>query len=337
MTHSELNRAIESGKIPGLLFLYGEETFLRERFVQRLRDAVVPADARDFNYQVFHGRGGQAEEILDHARTFPVFCPRRLILVKEAHELPAAELDSFLAYLRDPAPETVLLFTADKIDGRKKFFQEFKKHGALVEFRRLYDNQIPAFIREQSREAGRAFTEAALALFSRRVGSSLQEVHGELTKLFAYLGERTLVDVADVAAVVSDTRADCIFDLTNAVGQGKPGEALRLLGRLLNEGVAPLVVLSMLVRHFRQLWKIRELLDQGVGAKEIPGRVGVNPYFVEGLMAQARRSSPCQYRQAFELFLETDLALKSSGAHPAALLEKLVLEISLAEEAGRRA
>ena len=98
---------------------------------------------------------------------------------------------------------------------------------------------------EQARDAGRAFTEEGLALFCRRVGSNLQDVHGELVKLFAYLGERPLADVEDVTAIVSDSRVDSIFDLTNALGQGNPGEALRLLGRILEEGVAPLLVLAM--------------------------------------------------------------------------------------------
>lgn len=327
MTYAELNRAIDGRSIPPLLFLYGEETFLLERTVQRLRDAAVPAEARDFNYNLYHGKETPAEVILETALTLPVFSAHRLVLVKEAQNLSAAGLDAFLPYLGDPVPETILVFTADKIDGRRKFFQEFKKRGVLVEFKRLYDNQIPAFVREQARAAGRALTEDALALFCRRVGGNLQEVHGELTKLFAYLGERTLVDVADVAAVVSDTRVESIFDLTNALGAREKGAALRLLARLLDEGGVPLVILSMMVRHFRQLWKTRELLDQGTGVKEIAHRIGINPYFVDGLVAQARRFSAARYRQVFALFLEADLALKSSGAHPAAMLEKLVLDI----------
>ena len=333
MTHAELNRAIEGRNIPSLLFLYGEETFLVDRVVQRLRELVVPAEARDFNYTLFRGKETPVADLLDTARTLPVFSSHRLILVKEAHDLPAAALDGLLPYLSDPVPETVLVFVAEKIDGRKKFFQEFKKRGVLVEFKRLYDNQIPTFVREQARGAGRSFTEDALALFCKRVGSSLQEVHGELTKLFAYLGERTLVDVADVAAVVSDTRVDSIFDLTNSLGARDAGGALRLLGRLLDEGVVPLVVLSMMVRHFRQLWKTRELLDSGVAAKDIARRIGVNPYFVDGLVAQARRFAPVRYRQIFELFLATDLALKSSGSHPAAMLESLILDV-VADAAG---
>jgi DNA polymerase-3 subunit delta len=328
MNAAELARAVEERKFPPLLLLHGEESFLLERAVQRLRDRAVPPEARDFNLNTIEGREVRAQRLLDILRTFPVFASHRLVLVKDADEIPAAELDALCEYLHAPVPETLLVLTADKIDGRRKFFQEFRKRGEMVEFRRLNGSQIPAFVREQAREAGRALTEGAMALFCRRVGSGLHEVHGELVKLFSYLGEKTLADVADVAAVVSDTRVDSIFDLTNAIGRRNTGEALRLLNRLLDEGVAPLLVLNMLTRHFRQMWMARELLDSGVGGRDMAGRIGINPYFVDPLLEQARRFSPAGYRRAFELFRETDLALKSGGAHPAARLERLLLEIA---------
>lgn len=328
MTPAELNRMLDERRVPPLLLLYGEEGFLLERAQQRIRDLVVPPEGRDFNFHVFQGREARGETVLDAARTLPVFAPRRLVLVKDLQHLPAAELDSLLPYLRDPSPETVLLLTADKIDARRKFYQEFKKAGEMVEFRRLYDNQIPAFVREQARGAGYSFTEEGIAAFCRRVGNNLQEIHGELLKLFSYLGEKKLADAQDVTAVVSDTRADSIFDLTNAMGEKKTAEALKVLEGLLDEGVAPLVILTMMVRHFRNLWKISEMLERREGTGDIARRVGVNPYFVEGLTAQARRFSTPQYRSFFDRFLSADLALKSSGAHPSVLLESLVLEIS---------
>lgn len=327
MTPADLEKCFSTRTFPPLLLLYGEESFLIDRTLHRLRDLLVPEEARDFNYHLFRGREARVETVLDAARTLPIFSPRRLIVFREVDEVPAGELDSFLSYLRDPAPETVLVLVAGKIDGRRKFYQEFRKCGEQVEFRRLYDNQIPAFVREQARAAGVTLTEDAMALFCRRVGTGLQEVYGELAKLCSYLGEKKLADVADVTAVVSDTRADSVFDLTNAIGEEKTGEALLLLRRLLEEGVAPLVILTMLARHFRQLWMARELLDRGTPAKEIARQIGLNPYFVDGVLAQARRFSTERCRQAFDLLLAVDLALKSSGAHPSALLETLVLEL----------
>ncbi|OHB33118.1 MAG: DNA polymerase III subunit delta [Desulfuromonadaceae bacterium GWC2_58_13] len=329
MTPAELSRAIDNKEFPNLLFLYGEETYLLEKCLRQLLDAAVPVVDRDFNFDNLSARDIRVEAIIDQARTFPVFAVHRLVLIKDAQHLSSDSLDDLVPYLQDPSPETVLVFVSDKIDGRRKFFQEFKKRGALVEFKKLYDNQIPMFVRDQARQGGRSFTEDALALLCRRVGNNLQEIYGELSKLFAYIGDKTLIDVADVAAIISDTRVDSVFELTDALGMKKAEDAQRFLVRILDEGSAPLLVLSMIVRHFRQLWKIHELLELKTQEKEIPRQVGINPYFLKGLLNQAGRFSHEQYRNLFERFLEADLALKSSGAHPTAILGSLISEIAL--------
>jgi DNA polymerase-3 subunit delta len=112
------------------------------------------------------------------------------------------------------------------------------------------------------------------------------------------------------------------------MGRGDRSTALTLLDRLLAEGQAPLMILAMMTRHFRQMWKISELLSQKVPQSELPRRVGASPYFLKGLMQQATRFDHRQYRQVFNRFLETDLALKSSGGEPRMQLEQLLLEIA---------
>ncbi len=327
MTAAEFDKILEQGPLPPLILLYGEEGYLIERAVRRVCDLAVPPESRDFNWQRFRAKDIQATAILDAASTLPVFSPRRLVFLQDAHEAPAAELEGLLGYLRDPAPETVLLVCAEKIDARRKFYQEFKKGGAVVEFKRYKDHQIPGFIKERARAEGRSFTEDAMALFCRRLGNDLQQIEAELTKLFSFLGEKRLVDVADVDAVVCATRVDSIFNLTDALGNKKRNEAMAVLGRLLDEGEPPLLILTMMVRHFRHLWKTRQLLEEKAGRGDIACRVEINPYFVGALIEQSRGFSAGEYRALFERFLAVDLALKSSGAHPAALLEGLVLDI----------
>jgi len=328
MTPAELGKSLRANQVPPLVYLYGSEQFFIDQAVTGMI-ATIPADARDFNLQVCHAREVAVETLVDALRTFPVFADRRLVVIRSADKLNAADLDVLLSYVENPVPESTLCLVGEKIDRRKKFFQVFQKRGALVEYKRLYENQLPAFVRDYAAERNYRFTEDAMALFSRRCGASLQEVVGELDKLFQYVGTDTgVIDVEDVRQIVSDTRADSIFDMTNAVGRREVGEALRLLGRLLADGIVPLVILSMLTRHFRQLWMARELLDDGVGRADLSRRIGINPYFVDGLMAQARLFNRRQFQRLFELLLTTDLALKSSGGSPAALLEQLLLEIA---------
>jgi len=328
MSFADLQRDLKGGGIPPLYLLYGEEGYFLEKSVQLLLDSLCPPEHRDFNLEVISGRELVADRVLDVANTLPLFAPRRLVLIKDTQNIPAAQLDRLLPYVEQPAPETVMVFVADKIDGRKKFFQVLKKQGSTYEFKRLYDNQLPGFVKSLCRDAGRTMTEDGLRQFCKRLGNNLQEIQAEFQKLVLYMGDRDPIDKADVDSVVADTRVDSIFDLTNALGSGHYTEALRLLRRLLVDGIVPLVILSMLVRHFRQLWKIRELIDQGTSRKDLPRQVGVNPYFLDGLLGQYGRFDGNGYRRMFELFLATDLALKSSGAHPEALLEKLLFDIA---------
>jgi len=328
MSLNQLQNIIQAGPLPGLILLYGQESYFIEEGLQAIRNAVVLPENRDFNLSQFHGKDFKAIDIVEQARTFPIFSDRRLIIIKNVHEASADQLDGLLSYIEDPVPETVLLLTAEKIDARRKIYQILKKNGTAIEFKKIYENQLPSFVRDMAKSFNVTLTGGALKLFCKRVGTNLVEVQGELEKLVGYLGERDLADENDVAAIVSDTRIESVFDLTDALGQGDSSTALKLLDRLLAEGQAPLMVLAMMTRHFRQMWKVRELTAQKVPQSEYPKRVGVSPYFLKGLMQQASRFDSQHYRQVFSQFLATDLALKSSGGDPKMNLEKLVLEIA---------
>ncbi len=319
---------LQTGPLPGLVLLYGPEAYFVEQGMQLIRDAVVAPENRDFNLTQYHGKDFKPAEVVEQARTFPAFAERRLVIIKNLNDASADQLDGLLDYLDDPVPETVLLLTAEKIDARRKFYQILKKNGKIFEFKKIYENQLPAFVKDLAKSFNVTLTGEGLKLFCKRVGTNLVEVQGELEKLLGYLGDRDIADEKDVAAIVSDTRIESIFDLTDALGEGDVSRAFHLLDRLLAEGQAPLMVLAMMTRHFRQMWKVHELAVQRVPQSEFPKRVGVSPYFLKGLMQQATRFDNRQYRLVFNQLLATDLALKSSGSEPRMHLEKLVLDVS---------
>lgn len=327
MTANELFRDLRAGKVPSLLFLYGKEGFLVQRAGRLVRQAVLATDNDDFNDSRFYGKDASASAIIEAALTLPVFASRRLVTVRDAHLLPAAELDDLLSYLKNPVPETCLLFIADKIDSRRKFFQQFKKSGQMVEFKPLAERELPGYVRSFLNDCDYRISADALDLFCSMVGGGLHEVHGELEKLQTYLGDRNLVDVTDVQAVVSRGRAENIFELGNAVGRGDVTKALSLTKQLTDAGEAPLKILSLLVRHFRQLWKVRELQVQDFSPRDIASGAGVPFFVVDPLISQAKRFSRKDFQRAYELFLQTDLAMKSSGADAEALLDCLLLDL----------
>ena len=150
MTAKEFETLLQKGNFPTLCYLYGEETFLVERTVRLFLDRAIDPSLKDFNYNVFYGNESKGIDIVDAAQTLPMFAERRAVLVKRAEALKADALDLLLPYIRNPAATTCLIFTGARIDQRKKFFLELKKHGDLVEYKRLYDNKLGGFIQGEA-------------------------------------------------------------------------------------------------------------------------------------------------------------------------------------------
>ncbi|HEX8960484.1 MAG TPA: DNA polymerase III subunit delta [Geobacteraceae bacterium] len=329
MKPEEFEKEVRAGDIGPLYYVYGDEPYLVERGVKRLLEKAVSPDFREFNLTVFYGGEAKGEAIVEAAQTLPMFAERRVVLVKKSGALTAAALDMLAGYVQDPSPSTCLIFQGEKIDQRKKFFLDLKKNGRLVEYKRPYENQLGPFIREEAASQGKRVEPAAAEMLSYFVGNNLQELAAQVEKVATYVGERQTIKLDDVKVIASDTKVDSVFDLANALGERNLGRALRSLQTILRDGEAPLMVLAMVTRHFRQLWRVRELLGKKVPSQEISKAAGIHPYFVRGIMEQATGFSRAEFVAIFERFFATDLALKTSGGKPLDLLERLVMAICM--------
>jgi DNA polymerase-3 subunit delta len=327
MKPDEFAKSLQKGDIAPLYYFHGDEPYLIERAVKRLMGLTVPTDSRDFNLDIFYGKECKGAEIAAASQTLPMFADRRVVLVKRSGELSPAALEILTECIADPSPSTCLIFEGDKIDQRKRFFVEMKKLGNLVEFKRLYENQLGPFIREEAAGFGKKMEAAAAEMLVYLAGNNLQEIAAEVEKVAIFVGSRDSITVADIREIVSDTKVDSIFELTDSIGRRDLGKALRNLNTILRDGEAPLMVMAMLTRHFRQLWRVKELCDKRLPLNEIGKSAGINPYFIKGIVEQARDYRISEFRGIFERLFATDLALKTSGGKPVSLLECLLMDI----------
>jgi len=327
MKAEDFSKSIDRGDIGPLYFLYGDESYLVARAAKLVLDRLVPSNMRDFNLNVYYGNESSGEEIAAASQTLPMFAEWRVVQVKNADKLSAASLEMLIPYVQDPSPSTCLVFLGEKVDQRKKFFSEFKKKGRLVEFRRLYENQLQPFLRNEAAFHGKRLQPAAAELLVNLCGNNLQELVSQLGKTALHAGNRDTIDLADIKAVVSETRVDSVFELANSLGEKNISKALRNLHALLGDGEAPLLLLAVLSRHFRQIWRVRELLENKMPVQNIGKIVGINPYFLQGIIRQAKNYAVPELKGVFEKFFNLDLALKSGGGKPALLLEKVLMDL----------
>jgi DNA polymerase-3 subunit delta len=326
MKPEELDRSIDKGEIAPLYFIFGDEEYLVERAVARILEKAVDPGFKDFNFSLFYGKEAKVEQILETAMTMPMFADRRVILVKRAEELSAESLESLLPYVRQPVLESCIVFQAAKIDQRRKFFLELKKTDFLIEYKKLKEEQLQWFIKREVEACGKKIEPAAAEMLVYYVGNNLRELVGQIGKLSVYLNDRPLVTIDDVRAMVSDTKLDNVFELANAIGERDLGKSMRRLQTVLRDTDAPYMLIGALASHFRKLCIIAGSIRENVSTDEISRKTGINPYFLKGMLPQARRFKADDYYHVFAALHDADLGMKSGGK-PATLLEMLVSSI----------
>jgi DNA polymerase III subunit delta len=328
MRPEDLDRSITKGEIAPLYFIYGDDEFLVDRSVQRLVDTAVSPDFRDFNFTLYYGKECRGDQIIENAMTLPMFAERRVILVKRAEELQAESMEQLIPYIHAPSPQSCVIFQGAKIDQRRKFFLELKKADLLVEYKKLKDEQLPGFIQREAERAGKRFEAAAAEMLVYYSGNNLRELVSQVEKLSAYAGQRNAVTVDDVRCMASDTKIDTVFEFANALGNRDLERSMRQLKTVIRDADAPYALVGALARHFRQLTMILELLARKVSTEEISRMLKINPFFLKGMLLQAKKFRMAEFRKIFSLLHEIDVGLKSGGRGET-LLEMLIYEVCL--------
>jgi DNA polymerase-3 subunit delta len=318
--------AIAAGEVAPVYYLAGEP-FPVEQVVLALRRAVLGASENAFNYETLIASETSPTSILASVRTMPMFGPRRLVQVRDAHLFKADDLAAFLPYLKDPSPSSCLLLIAEKADLRLKFFAEAKKAGVVAKFEPLKDRQVPAWVSGEARRQKLKLEPGAAERLAEAVGTDMAQLASALERLSLYAGVGAPLTPGHVEELLATTRQRSVFELTGAVGRGDRREALVVLRRMLEDRESGVMIVAMLARHLRQLWSAKELADRGLPRAELASALGVHPFFVGDLIQQAQRMSVAALGRTHRALFEADRSLKSSRLPERAILEGLVFSL----------
>lgn len=327
MQYNEFLKKIDKGKIEPLYLIYGEERYLIDDAVSRLLDKTVGPDSRGFNYHIFDSEKTEISNVLDIAQSFPVCSPWRIVLIRDINLIPAEGLNLLISYIKAPSPTTCLVLVASKPDMRKRFFQEIKDLLLPIQIRPLAGAQVQSWVRSKAKGLGLAISDDAISFIIERRGEDLQGILNEIEKLSTYLDEKKVVGLEDVKAIIYGEETPSIFDLTSNIGEKNAKDSLRLLSLLLRSGEPPLVILSMIIRQFRIIWRVVEARDAHRSIEDLLREIGIPKGSQGRLTKQSERFAGKELTYIFSLFLKADLELKSSRIAPRIVLESLILKL----------
>lgn len=182
-TYESIVRDVQGGNFKPVYFLMGAESYYIDRLSDFIVEQALTPEQRDFNLLTLFGADVGVADVINAAKGYPVGAERVVVCVKEAQQIK--NIEQLAYYLQKPQPTTVLVvcYKNGVLDRRKKLAALVEKTGVLFESKKLYDSQLPAFIRDYLHRKQLSADPKAATMLADFVGTDLNRMVGELDKL----------------------------------------------------------------------------------------------------------------------------------------------------------
>lgn len=316
-----INEDIKSGQYKKVYLLYGEESFLKQSYKKKLKEAVAGDDTMNYNY--FEGKGLDVNELISLSDTMPFFSDKRLIIIEDSgfFKTSSEALADSLPMIPDT---TCIVFVEDAVDKRNRLFKKVKELGHAAEMKRQDSAQLARWAGTILAQNGRKITGSTMNLFLERTGDDMENIRMELEKLISYTMGSDVVTTEDVEAVTTVQVTNKIFDMVNAIVTRKTRLAMDLYEDLLTLKEPPMRILFLIARQFNQLLLVKEMTAKGTDRGTIASKLKIPPFVAGKVSAQAGAFTREQILSYVKGCVEAEEAVKTGKMNDRMAVELLI-------------
>ncbi len=322
---------ITNNNIKPVYFLAGEEPYYIDKITDFIAENVLPEHEREFNQLVLYGHDVSVAEIINQAKRFPMMAERQVVIVKEAQAL-VKTIEQLAPYVNNPQPTTVLVicYKYKKIDKRKALYKAVKEKGVYFESKKLYDNQIPDWIKRYVANKKYRISDKSCMMLAEFLGNDLGKIENELQKLMMIIPPEVEITPELIEKNIGISKDFNNFELQKAIAQRDFAKATRIINYFAqNPKDNPLVLtVSALYSFFTNLLRYHGLHDHS--KKTVSAALKISPWFVIEYQIAAKNYPMRRVSEILSYLRETDTKGKGVGASATPsgeLLKELIVKI----------
>ncbi len=281
----------EKGKgFPAKTYIFGytDDLFCTEAL--NLLKSTLDKDNIAFNFDIHDADDSERPfivgNLIDTLNTHSLFAEKRLLVVKNVQKLKKKDSEVLKRYINSPSPDSILLlfFKGDLKKQKKNAFDGV----AFIDLD-LKKSEIQEWIKERAQKKGLVLQREVVGLLADFFGEDLSTLNNELEKLSLYGKSEITAD--DMNAIPYGSKTYSPFQLTKAIVSSDKTRALKIYNTVRESGETVMLLGAV-------NWQLSQM---GAGDKE----------------------KALALHKCFEMLLETDVVLKTSGYDPS--LDRLIL------------
>ena len=317
----ELEKNLNQNEIKGIYLLYGEETFLLEQQLKKIKK-IFGETVKGINYITIDENNIQ--ELIPDIETPAFGYEKKLIIARNTGIFKregkgrsggaSKELkDKINDYLKENIEmineSVILVFIEDEVE-KNSIYNTIEKIGIICNFEEQKPFQIIKRLKNICNSYKVDVKEETLQYLIESCGTNMQDLINEIRKLIEYAGENGKIEKQDIDKLCIKKIESVIFDLTDNLGQKKVKEAMEVLYNLIASKEPIQKILITLYNHFKKLYFVKLSLEYN---KDIAQSLNLKPnqmFLVNKYKIQAKGFKTSELRKIIQELEDLDYKYK---------------------------
>lgn len=325
----------------------GDDGFLKHEVLAAIRRTLCGSGNGDLDWHAFEGPTAEWRDVIDAVGQLSLFGGggKQVALIEEADAFVTRYREKLEHFAAGKSPGAIVL-DVKTLPSNTRLAKAVAEHGLLVACKApergpevsKHRRDAAKWLTARAESVHRAkLTADAIDVLFDLLPMSLGVIDQEVARLALLAGEGGRIDATLAREHVGGWRTRTAWDLVDAAADGRAGDALGQLDRLLTAGEQPIGVLAQLGSTLRKFATAALAVEQGersgrrVGLPEALKGAGFPPFKLDDAQRQLRQIGRQRALSLNEWVLEADLAMKGHNSAPARArteLERLLLRLS---------
>lgn len=282
----ELEQQLKQGNLSSIYLLYGEEEFLLETCVKRIKKLFGDLMS-GINYIQIDDKN--ILNLISDIETPAFGYEKKLIIAKKTglfkkekrtkknettkttkkSETIPDKIAKYIEENIETIKTSVILVFIEEDIGKNALQKTIENLGTTCEFQKLKPIQISKRIKVICNGYKVNIDDATIKYFIETCGTSMLVLINEIRKLIEYVGENGKITKTDVDKLCIKELDSVIFNLTDSIGKKDIANSLKILNELLYNKEPIQMILITLYRHFRKLYMTQLAEEYSMGIAEV--------------------------------------------------------------------
>lgn len=316
-----LKKQIREGQFARLYFFHGEESYLKQQYVNRIIEKTTDETFRAFNLHTLEGKDTTLDEIAECSEAMPMMGEYSVTVV---NDMDLSKLDcgkdSKLFQLVSDIPETtVLIFRQNTIEVNPKdkkwsdIIKLMDKYGCDVCLNKKSGGDLVKMLVSGAKKRECVLSNDNARYLISIVGDELNVLLNELEKVCFFADKREITK-SDIDTVAVKSLEATAFTLTKFLIAGNFDKAYEALDTLFFLKTDPIMIMGAIISSYVDMYRAKVAVTNGENSTACASAFNYRgrEFRLTNGARDSGKLSIIQLRKALEILSEADEKLKTN-------------------------